>query len=202
MAHRVAVAHHIPGRMRVKMSSAKGNPKLLEQVRQSVSSMPGVTSVEGNIATGSILVHYDHTRHKSFEDEIARHGEVNRLFKVAEPELTEADEIESKIEAEAQFLSEHSEVARTVVNLFKYLNESVKHATKNQVDLKVLLPLGLAAYTFTSGEPMMSTPMWVTLAIFSFNSFVSLHSPQAGGRGDAHGDAADRQSGEGKSSGK
>jgi hypothetical protein len=177
VGHRVDVTHHIPGRMRIKVPKAKGNLKLLEELQKSVSTMPGVSSAEINSVTGSILLHYDEARHESFEDEICKHGDANKLFSVGPPELTEADEIASKIESEAEFLSEHSDTARSVVNFFKYLNETVKRATGNSLDLKVLLPLGLAIYVVTTEEPMTSTPMWVTLAIFSFNSFVGLHRP-------------------------
>jgi hypothetical protein len=172
------VTHHIPGRMRIKVPHAKGNHKLLEQIRQSVSAMPGVGAVEVNPVTGSILLHYDTEKHEAFESALGEHGEQQKLFTLTPPQLTEADEIAAKIQAEAEFLSEHSDVARSLVNFFKYVNESVKRASGNSVDLKVLLPLGLAAYMFTSSEAMMSTPMWVTLSIFSFNSFLALHHDQ------------------------
>jgi hypothetical protein len=59
----------------------------------------------------------------------------------------------------------------------KGLNADVKRATNNAVDLKVLLPLGLAVYSLLKFEAEMATPLWVTLGIFSFNSFVALHPP-------------------------
>ena len=46
--------------------------------------------------------------------------------------------------------------------------------------MNVLLPLGLAVYSVLELEAEMSTPLWVTLGIFSFNSFVMLHSGPAG----------------------
>ena len=39
------------------------------------------------------------------------------------------------------------------------------------------LPLGLAVYSFVEIGLEASTPLWVTLGIFSFNSFLTLHAP-------------------------
>ncbi|HLI86361.1 MAG TPA: hypothetical protein VKV17_20805 [Bryobacteraceae bacterium] len=45
------------------------------------------------------------------------------------------------------------------------------------VDLKVLLPAGLAVWAFFKHGLEASTPLWVSLAIFSINSFMVLHRP-------------------------
>jgi cation transport ATPase len=163
--------------MRVKLPHAKGNRALLESVKESISPLPGVRSVEVNPTTGSVLVHYDPEVHQDWPSQLAAHAEREKLFMLRPPELTEADEITAKIEAEAGFLAEHSETARTVVNLVKHVDEVIKRETNNTVDLKVLLPLGLAVYAFLEIGSDMFTPLWVTLGIFSFNSFVRLHHP-------------------------
>jgi len=167
--------------MRVKLPDMKGNHRALAKIKQSVSEMPGVTCVDTNAITGSVLVHYDPSAFEQFQDSLAGHAEENALFSFKPPELTEADEVADKIEAEAEFLAEHSELARSLLNVCKQLNDEVKKATHNMVDLRVLVPLGLAIYTFTRQDPMMSTPLWVTLGIFSVNSFVALHALQQTG---------------------
>jgi hypothetical protein len=178
MEQNAEVMHHIPGRMRVKVPRLKGKSRALAKIKESVSQMPGVTSVDTNITTGSVLVNYDPKAFKQFQTSLADHAETNQLFSFKPPELTEVDEMADKIEVEAEFLAEHSEVARAVVNACKQLNAEVKRSTRNMVDLKVLVPLALAAYTFTRQDPMMSTPLWVTLGIFSFHSFLALHGQQ------------------------
>ena len=175
MIYRAHVTHHIPGRVRVKMPHAKGNPEMLNRVKAAISPQPGVRSVEVNPATGSVLVRYDPELHENYQASLAEHAERTQLFEIKPPELTEADEIASKIEAEAEFLAEHSETARSVVTFVKHLNEGIKQATDNTVDLKVLLPLGLAVYTFFEVGSDAVTPLWITLGIFSFNSFIALH---------------------------
>ena len=57
------------------------------------------------------------------------------------------------------------------------MDREIRIATDNTIDLKVLLPAGLAVWPFLKPGIEASTPLWVTLAISSFNSFVSLHRP-------------------------
>ena len=176
MAHDAQVIHHIPGRMRVKVPRLKGKAAALDRIKQSIAKLHGVTSVDTNSTTGSVLVNYDANGFDGFQGTLADHAEQHDLFAFKPPELTEVDEIADKIEGEAEFLAEHSELARSLLNVCKQLNDEVKRSTHNMVDLKVQVPLGLSIYTFTGQDPMMATPLWVTLGIFSFNAFVSLHS--------------------------
>ena len=173
------VAHQVRGRIRVRLPKARGDYAALEKVKRSISPIHGVQSVDVNPATGSVVVEYDANQHADFPSVLARHAEANNLFTLTPPHISEVDEAVETIEKEAEFLAEHSEAARTVVEFFKRANQEVKRATNNQLDLQVLLPLGLAVYAFLRLEADVATPLWVTLGIFSFNSFVSLHHPPA-----------------------
>jgi hypothetical protein len=164
------VAHHVRGRIRVRFSGAKGDRQYLELIRQSISPLPGVQSVEVSSATGCLVVHYDHSTHSDFHQTLSDHG-----LALAPPEISEVDAIAANIEHEAEFLSQHSETAKSLVEFVKQIDRGLKRATGNTLDLRVLLPLGLAVYSFLELESDISTPLWVTLGIFSFNSFVSLH---------------------------
>jgi len=172
--------------MRVKLPHAKGDRALLERIKESISPLPGVRSIEVNPTTGSVLVHYDPNDYEHYAGQLTAHGERENLFMLGPPELTEADDLAAKIEAEAEFLAEHSETARTVVNLVKDLDQAIKRETNNSVDLKVLLPLGLAVSAFLELGSALAPTLWVTLGIFSFNSFVSLHRPVATEHTDRH----------------
>src|SRR5258708_410232 len=103
----------------------------------------------------------------------------------AGPPLTEIAELENELEDEAEYLAEHSEAARAIVEFCKSLDRKVKRATNNAVDLKVLVPLGLAAYTFVEIGVEAATPVWLTLGLFALNHFVEMHAqPAAAGRTD------------------
>jgi len=162
--------------MRVKVHGAKDNRHLLEDIQRSISPLQGVNNVEVKPSSGSLIVHYDQS-HTDFHNSLADYCQGSATLLMDPPALTEVDELEKKIEQEAEFLAQHSEVANSVVMFVKGLNADVKRATNNAVDLKVLLPLGLAVYSLLKFEAEMATPLWVTLGIFSFNFFVALHPP-------------------------
>jgi hypothetical protein len=167
------VVHHLPGRLRVRLPRAQRTAQLLQQLRGFVEGLGGVRQVEINPVTGSLLVYYEP------ESEEQIHGLLRSQADGfgSPPGLTDADELAATIEKEAEFLAAHSEVALQVVQAVKSLNREVRVATDNAVDLKVLLPPGLAVWAFLEHGVEAATPLWVTLAIFSFNSFVSLHRP-------------------------
>ncbi len=177
MRHSARAVHHVRGRIRLKIPSLKGNARLLDEIKQTIAGLHGVKEVEINAATGSVVVRYDPVLHESFHEQLADHAGNVSAFVLVPPELSEVDELAKKIEQEAQFLSQHSEAARTIVDGFRKLDRAIKFSTNNTVDLKVLLPLGLAVYSLVEIGLEASTPLWVTLGIFSFNSFLTLHAP-------------------------
>ena len=178
MVHGATVVHHIPGRLRVRVRHAKHDPRMLEDLRNFVSGLSGVRSVEINPVTGSMLVHYEPESQEEIQALLQAAQQAQAQPPVEDeqpPELFEADELAEKIEREAEFLAAHSELAFHMVNAVKSLNKEIRAATGNTVDLKVLLPAGLAVWAFFKAGADVATPLWVTLAIFSFNSFVALH---------------------------
>src|ERR1039457_5873769 len=156
------VVHHVKGRIRLKLHDAKGNYRFLESVQQSLSPVAGVRNVEVNSATGTIVVHYDETMLPDFAQKLADHGESADLFSLEPAELSEVDAIANKLEREAQVLAQHSEVARSAVDFVSQIDQALKQATGNTVDLKVLLPLGLAIFAFLELESDITTPLWLT----------------------------------------
>jgi hypothetical protein len=175
--HHAKIAHHVPGRMRLKLPNGKGDDVLLEEIRQSLAIVPGIHEVEINGATGSVTVHYCPDTHPELHASIDQHQEI---FSVAHrPPVTKLDEMTHAIEEEAEFLAEHSHTARVIVDFCAGLDQKVKRATGNAVDLKVLVPLGLAAVTFVEIGATAATPVWVTICLFSLNHFIELQAHQA-----------------------
>lgn len=180
MPHEAKVSHSTRGRIRVKIPAAKRNLPILNEITQSITGVEGIRNIETNVVTGSIVVEYDHRASPDFPQRLTSHGANTGLFNLQAPELSEVDELAANIEREAEFLAAHSEAARTIVDAVKILNTGLKRATHNNLDLKVLLPFGLAAWAIVEHDPEIATPLWLTLSIFSFNSFVSLHAQPAG----------------------
>ena len=53
------VAHHLPGRIRLKLADVEADAALLEKVERALSAIPAVNRIRVNPITGSFVVEYD-----------------------------------------------------------------------------------------------------------------------------------------------
>ncbi|WP_426437645.1 HMA2 domain-containing protein [Bradyrhizobium genosp. P] len=171
---KLQIAHQVPGRIRMKIPSAKENPELLEQIKETFKVIPGVEQVTVNPATGSVVLHYDTDRHDEFHDRLEHHTGGHH-----KPPADEIDALASKIEQEAEYLAEHSHTARVIVDFFKSFDDGIKVATGNVVDLKIVLATGIAGFTIFEVGASAATPVWVTLAVFALNHMIQANMAQA-----------------------
>ena len=183
----------MPGRIRIKIPAAKGNPLLLEKVRDVFSGINGLQTVRLQPDAGSIVLVYDPKDEASFEHQMLERWKdlanvmphKSHALKKAkhDEELPggEVGEMARKIEVEAEYLAGHSHSARILVDFFKDADQEIKRLTDNHVDLKIVLALALAVATFIQIGAHAATPMWVTLALFALNHFLELqrHDPEA-----------------------
>jgi hypothetical protein len=183
MRHKAHVAHHTKGRLRIRVPSAKGDPEALEEIKRSLSPIPGVSEVTVNDAIGTITVHYDPDKHVDFHRHLSEaEGSHQEMLNMAPPPakeagpISEVDEAMEMLEKEAEFLSSHSHSAKIVFEGLRKFDAGLKKATNNNIDLKVLAPLSLAVYAFMELGFEAATPVWLTLGVFSFNHFVTLHT--------------------------
>jgi hypothetical protein len=213
----VEVAHHTRGRVRLRIPLARGNPRLLDQVKAAFSSVPGIDDIEVRPSTCSVLLFYDPDHHADLPSLFeslgvtppappppkggARPAPAAKPAPTPEsldpnhpshpdhphhvPPRTHLGEVTDQIAEEAEFLAEHSHTARVLVDFAKQLDRKLKQVTDNNVDLKILVPVALAAFTFLEIGAAAATPMWVTLVIFSLNHFVELHAHDADEPADA-----------------
>jgi hypothetical protein len=185
------IEHQVPGRVRMKIPAGKGNPELLKQISDVFAVIPGIEGIVVNPATGSVVLNYDTDRHDEFHGALrehhdahnAMHGGANGLMHGADTEL---DKLTNSIEAEAEFLAQHSHSARAVVDFVKMLDHEVKRATNNSIDLKIVFAVGIIGLTVFEVGATAATPVWVTLAIFTVNHFIQLHEQAAHPNGNAN----------------
>jgi hypothetical protein len=172
--HVLRMEHQTLGRVRMKFSSAKGNPELLDEIGRKFAGIVGVESCEVNPITGSVVLLYDKRRHDDFHDHLSRHCAEHHGGATPRPPGTQLDDIARKIEDEAEFLAEHSHAAKSVVHICKYVDRHVKLATGNTIDLKIGLAGGIVALSLLEMGAFAATPVWLTLGVFSLNHFVEL----------------------------
>jgi cation transport ATPase len=162
----------------MKIPAAKGNPDLLRQISETFAAVPGIEQIAVNPATGSMVVHYDADQHDEFHDRLQRRYDRARPDGYRPPK-TEIDELTNKIEAEAEYLSRHSDSARAIVDFFKAVDREIKVATNNTIDLKIVFAAAIIGFTVIEVGATAATPVWVTLAIFGLNHFIEMHTPHA-----------------------
>lgn len=193
MQHKAQLAHTMPGRIRIKIPTARGNLALLEHTRLLFEGLPGLKKIHLKPDSGSIVLHYDEAETALFEAELAKRWEQSRPKPVHRPKRpkhlpgSEFEEVASQIEAEAEMLASRSHLARMLVDGFKDFDRQIKLATNNNVDLKIVLALGLAVVTFLEIGAAAATPMWVTLVLFSLNHFLEIHPPKEAHEGKGNG---------------
>jgi hypothetical protein len=164
---KLSIAHQVPGRVRMKIPSAKGNPELLQQISETFAVIPGIEHVTANPLTGSVVLHYDVDRHHEF------HGRL----RPGAPPPTQIDDFADKLQQEAEYLARTSDSARALVDFCKKLDREIKVATGNAVDLKILFAAGIIGVMVLEIGATAATPVWVTFAIFAVNHFVEMHAP-------------------------
>lgn len=180
--HHATLAHHVPGRLRIKIAAARGNPALLETLGKVFEGVEGIDSITVKPDSGSIVLHYDPALESEMDARFAfyRHDSVAVRSKHQETEMERlGDDVEKmakKIEAEAEFLAQHSDWARAGLDLFKDIDRQLRILTNNTIDLKIVLALSLAVITFVGIGAEAATPMWVTLALFALNHFMETHT--------------------------
>jgi len=55
----VDIVHFIPGRVRLRASELRGQQGLAGEIQAKLRQIPGITTVEINILTGSVLIGYE-----------------------------------------------------------------------------------------------------------------------------------------------
>jgi hypothetical protein len=183
---KLQVAHQVPGRVRMKIPSGKGNPELLEEMKQTLSVIPGIEEVIINPATGSLVLHYDTDQHDQFHGHLVHHTGGQHQ----PPPSNEIDALANKIQQEAEFLAENSHTARVVVDFFKHVDQQIKTGSHNTVDLKIVLAVGIASITIMEVGANAATPVWVTLAMFGLNHLIEASTPEGVDPDDETDDAA------------
>jgi hypothetical protein len=170
--HKLHVAHHSTGRVRMKVPTAKRDPEAMAAIAQSFAGVAGVESVSVNATTGSLVLKYNPDRPMDV------HSQVEERAGGYSPLDSEIDEVTEFIQQEAEFLAQHSHTAKVIVDFFTRLDQAIKTHTNNYVDMKILLAAGLIVGTIAGVGLHTATPVWLVLVVFSINHMVQLHQHQ------------------------
>jgi hypothetical protein len=154
------LAHHHPGRLRVRADALVDALDLVQAIRESLDAVPGILAVKYTAQTGSILIEYE-PGHADADAIILRIADAAGL----EPPLDEAE-----------LRKRRTRPAILAIGATRELNKLADEVTGGRADLRTLVPAamaGLAVYSFMEEKQRM--PRWDNLLYWSFNIFTMLH---------------------------
>lgn len=136
----------------------------MTRITHALRTHPDVREVRTNVQTGSIVIH-----HADRDDSLDAIATVLQDLGVV---------LGSVIDVDLPFSRGKSEVAADLTNAVADLNEGVGKATNGVVDLRLLVPVGLATLALRellrTGWEFEAAP-WYVLAWYAFDSFIKLH---------------------------
>lgn len=150
------------GRMRCRIAPSHRHPQTMQQLEEVLAAHPQVHQVQANVKTGSILVHHD-----------PENGGLANVLSV----LKDVGVVFGEITVPA-VIGEQSVAAAHLTRAVADLNQRVRKATGEVVDLRLLIPLLLFLLALRQlrrrGLQFDGVP-WYVLAWYAFDSFVKLH---------------------------
>ena len=158
------VVSSTPSRTRLRVSHKRRNPQEMARIARAIKAHPGVQEVKTNVQTGSIVVHHDHT-----DSSLDEFSAILQDLGVVLGKVTDVD---------LPFSEGKSEVATDLTRAISDLNDRVGQATNGVVDLRLLVPIGLASLALRelirTGWEFETAP-WYVLTWYAFDSFIKLH---------------------------
>jgi len=170
MAVDAYVHHHLPGRLRLRIPAVRGEEDELRELSSAIAKTPGISRVEYNPLTGSILIQYSLDRYRNLQS-------LESSLSASAVPIAVNNSHPDRPSQHQRHTRGRSVAARGVDSFFKQLDHEIRIATDNEVDLKFILPFGVGVLGLLALRLSSTTPLWLTLLIFAFNSFLGLHAP-------------------------
>jgi hypothetical protein len=171
MAVDAYVHHYLPGRLRLRIPTAKGEENELRRLSSAIARAPGITQVEFNSITGSILIGYSPEQYHNLRS-------LESTLSNSEVPIAVSNTYAAHPKSHHRHHKRNrSLAAKRVDSFFKQVDHEIRMATDNEVDLKFILPFAVAVLGLLALRRSSVTPLWLTLMIFAFNSFLGLHAP-------------------------
>jgi hypothetical protein len=152
------ISHMLPGRLRIKIPSKKGDGYFFGEMHNQFSAYTGIEKVEVNSLTGSILL-----IHTLDIGTIAAFSRQKNLFTIRD----------------TQRYGNQTYISRKISETFQDINHTVLVSTKgfaNVPDLLVLTLIGLSIFQISQGN--FIAPAWYTALWYAMNIFLKARTKQ------------------------
>lgn len=149
----------------MRLAESARNPRVMSHIKEQLSKVAGIDSVDLNHTTGSVMVRYDADAYT-----------MTGIHQV----LDDIDVVVAKL-TDAPSLGGDGKQPMTFIGAVEDLNKRLSGATGIAIDLKKVLPLTLLGAGIWAiarqGLRLSQAPAWVFLWL-AFDSFVKLHPAQ------------------------
>jgi hypothetical protein len=161
------VSHHLPTRTRYRIAKGRRSQELATQIRDKVSTVPGVKVVEVNERTGSVFIHHE------------ERPDILEALCTAFDAVAD-DLFEEAIELEGDMIPGFSVFAHLLKKKAAKVDAYVSQRTDNLLDLKMLVPIifvgaGLVQVVKTKNW-LEQVPAWV-LFYYAYDTYLKFHPP-------------------------
>ncbi len=164
--HSSGVAHHLPNRTRLRIPKNHRNAVFMDNFEKSLKKIPNVKTVTSNYDTGSIII--EHEEHPEILNLIGSslEGVANEVF-------------EAMLEGEPIEAIGISVIGHVIYQNFAKLDNAISQATNNNIDLKLLLPIGFLSagiYKASRTQGWLSQVPTFVLFYYAYDSFLKFHN--------------------------
>jgi len=142
--------------MRLRVPSAKGDAQTLQEVRQSLSSLPGVAGIRGNALIGTLVIEYDRALFPEFPHRLKEILQIDDAFT-------------------ANFKTTESTVDHSIERSAEKVNRTIQKLTGNAINLKELFPFSVVLYAVLFVDRAINASQWLNWLQFAFSSYFDLH---------------------------
>ncbi|MBD2615783.1 hypothetical protein H6G94_31800 [Nostoc punctiforme FACHB-252] len=151
------IVSNTPGRLRLRVALPHRENGEIQRIANALAAQSYINQVQINIHHGSIAIKHD-AKDDTLKNIVTTLTDLGVIF----ADITEGN----------------SEAAVGITNAIVNLNKKVEFATKGEIDLRVIFPLGLSILAvrqlLAKGLQFEIIP-WYVLAWYAFDSFIKLH---------------------------
>jgi len=172
--HHAQLAHHIPGRLRVRFPRENRRSHIMERLKEDLLTQTGIQAVGTNHAAGSVTVSYDPQQHSN----TGMLGVPEDLGVIVST-MIDAPHIEVGTREKGP-----SAAALSLSGALDDLNQRLAAWTGNVIDLLALFPLslvGVGLWQVRQHGLMLEMPPGWLLVWLGFDAFLKLHAHQGSG---------------------
>ncbi len=155
------ITHRIKGRIRIRVPMRKGNREYFSSLEAQLRNIPGVTGMETNALTGSVLIF-----HETDPEKMISYANESGLFRIP------AGDPNGAVDSSGKRIRKNRRLTSQISDVFKQADSKMLDMSDGRLDIgggAFMVLLGLGIYDIARGNfiaPAWYTAFWYALNIF------------------------------------